>query len=325
MPPLSTRPMLDYSLPASCQTWFHARWSGLSDPHVRALAWLITAPDLLAVDAVQWQGKIATLPPDPEADAWLHMLNQHPAELHAFLQIGPFERLGRYAEKLLAFYFRHQGRLVAHGVQVHDQNNHTIGEFDFFLRSGDAVVHWEFATKLYLMAGSEDSDCFVGPNLADTLQAKMSKILDRQLALSHHPAAKPFLPAAVADAQALIKGWLFYREGDADASHAGLTPNHCRGFWCTRSHAAQLDADCFVLLPRLSWLAPLRIDVSQTLNRTQLLHALESHFLVDAMPLLLSQCRIDEGIALEVSRGFIVPDDWRERAGERTQRACITI
>lgn len=307
----------------SCQAQFHARWSGLRDPHARALAWLITAPDLLAADAAQWHGKIATLPPDPEAARWLHALDQNPAELHAFLHIGPFERLGRYAEKLLAFYFRHQGNLIAYGVQVHDKNQQTVGEFDFILRRGEEVVHWEFATKLYLMAGSEDSDCFVGPNLADTLQAKMGKILDRQLALSRHPAAAPFLPAPIADARALIKGWLFYREGDASAPNAGLLPDHCRGFWCTRLQAEQLEAECFVLLPRLSWLAPVQIDARQTLDRAQLLDALEHHFSADAMPLLLAQCRVDGPLAQEFSRGFIVPDDWRARAGERTQRACI--
>lgn len=313
-----------YSTPDTCQSWFHARWSCLHDPHVRALAWLISAPDLLALDAAQWHAKIATLPPDSQTATWLQALDQQPAELHAFLQIGPFERLGRYAEKLLAFYFKHQGRLVAHGIQVHDNNHQTIGEFDFFLRCGAAVVHWEFAIKLYLMAGSEDSDCFVGPNLTDTLQAKMGKILDRQLALSSHPAAVPYLPSPISDAQALIKGWMFYPDSNAAPLSAGLSVNHCRGFWCTHAHAKNIDAACFVVLPRLSWLAPVQLDLQKTLDRAQLLSALDRHFSMDAMPLLIAQCRIDKHLALEVSRGFIVPNDWRDRAGQRTQRACIS-
>lgn len=316
-------PLPSYTTRDSCQAQFHDRWSDLRDPHVRVLAWLITAPDLLAADAVQWRGKIATMPADPDAASWLHAMDSKPAELHAFLQIGPLERLGRYAEKLLAFYFRHLGNLVAHGVQVHDLNHQTIGEFDFILRNGEAVVHWEFATKLYLMAGAEDSDCFVGPNLADTLQAKMGKILDRQLALSQHPAAASFLPAPITEARALIKGWLFYRDGDTGAPHAGLHPDHCRGFWYTQAQSESLDAECFVLLPRLSWLAPVQVDIRETLNRTQLRHALVKHFAADTMPLLLAQCRLAGSLAQEISRGFIVPDDWRARAGERTQRACI--
>ena len=285
---------------------------------------MITSPDLLAPDAQQWHGKIAILPPDPELASWLHALDRQAAELHAFLRIGPFERLGRYAEKLLAFYFQHQGRLVGHGIQVYDERHQTVGEFDFFLTSGDKVVHWEFATKLYLMAGSNEEDCFVGPNLTDTLQAKMRKILDRQLALSHHPAAAAFLPAAIAGAQALIKGWLFYRSDASAALHAGLTADHCRGFWCTHAEAGGLEAERFVLLPRLSWLAPLQVDASQTLDRAQLRSALDLHFSVDAMPLLVALCRVEGLVAQEASRGFIVPDDWRERAGERAQRACIS-
>ena len=305
------------------QAAFHARWSGLHDPHVRALAWLIFAPNLLEPDATQWHGKIATLPADGDAETWLHTLDLLPDELHAFLRIGPFERLGRYAEKLLAFYFQHQGRLVAHGLQVHDINNQTVGEFDFLLRGDSELVHWEFATKLYLMEGNRNGDCFVGPNLADTLQAKMRKILDRQLALSRHPAAQAVLPAAVSRAQALIKGWLFYRQGEVGAAQAGITANHCRGFWCTHAEIDFLEADCFVVLPRLSWLAPIQISTDNTLDRSTLRLALESHFAHDAMPLLVAQCRTKGTHAQETSRGFIVPNDWRSRAGQRAQRSCI--
>ena len=307
----------------SFQVSFHARWSGLRDPHVRALAWLIFAPDLLDPKAAQWHGKITSLPLDPEAERWLHWLDLQPEALHGFLCIGPFERLGRYAEKLLAFYFQHQKRLVAHGVQVPDSNNQTVGEFDFLLRSGENLVHWEFATKLYLMEGNREGDCFIGPNLADTLQAKMRKILDRQLALSLHPAAQALLPATVFRAQALIKGWLFYRQGELGTQHAGVTLNHCRGFWCTHAEVNMLDAESFVVLPRLSWLAPIQIDAALALDRVALLHKLDAHFATDAMPVLLAQCRDKDGLAQEISRGFVVPNDWRMRAGQRAQRSCI--
>ena len=290
---------------------------------MRALAWLIFAPNLLDPDAAQWHGKIATLPSDGDAEGWLHTLDMHPEELHAFLRIVPFERLGRYAEKLLAFYFQHKGKLVAHGVQVHDTNNQTVGEFDFLLRCDGDLVHWEFATKLYLMEGNRDGDCFVGPNLADTLQAKMRKILDRQLALSCHPAARAVLPAAISRAQALIKGWLFYRQGEVGAVQAGITANHCHGFWCTHAEVGFLEADCFVVLPRLSWLAPIQISTDNTLSRFTLLRELDAHFAGDAMPLLVALCQVNGHHAQEVSRGFIVPDDWRARAGQRAQRSCI--
>ncbi len=46
---------------ATCQDGFHRRWGHLRDPHVRTLAWLLTAPDLLDLQAPQWRGLIATL------------------------------------------------------------------------------------------------------------------------------------------------------------------------------------------------------------------------------------------------------------------------
>src|SRR5882757_9082161 len=95
------------------QLQFHERWGDLNDPHVRALAWLLYAPDLLDSHATQWQGRIATLAAtlSSDIDAWLHTLDRQPEALHRYLDLQPFARLGRYAEKLMAFYLEHQGML----------------------------------------------------------------------------------------------------------------------------------------------------------------------------------------------------------------------
>ena len=292
---------------------------------MRALAWLITAPNLLDPAAARWQDKIATLAFNDDVAPWLHRLDQDPAALHAYLRVGPFERLGRYAEKLLAFYFEYQGCLVAHGMQVHGDAGQTIGEFDFLLRREEGLVHWEFATKLYLMqAPDQNGDaCFIGPNLADTLQIKMHKILNRQLALGKHPAAAVYLPANLVKAEALIKGWMFYRDDDTPNLDTGLTALHCRGFWCTHSEASDLALFNYVLLPRLSWLAPVQLSADMTLTKVELLAMLRAHFLADTAPVLVAQCQLQGARAQEYARGFIVPDDWRQRAGQRAQRAVI--
>ena len=137
-----------------------------------------------------------------------------------------YTRLGLYAEKLMAFYYQQHGQLVAHGLQVRATRNDTVGEFDFLLDAGpDGVEHIEFATKFYLLEGSAASrfDTFVGPNLADSLGAKMRKIVDKQLALASHPAAQALLPRPVLRARALVKGWLFYPAAScgADGRHRG--------------------------------------------------------------------------------------------------------
>lgn len=324
--PVSTEP---FSI--SYQAHFHRRWNHLTDPHVRTLAWLLDAPNLLDPAAAQWQGRIATLEPvDEKTESWLIEQDRKPAGLHAYLDLQPFTRLGRYAEKLMAFYFAHQEILVGHGVQVRTDKNETIGEFDFLLRRGQKLVHWEFATKLYLLESSghgQQADYFVGPNLADTLGVKIRKIMDRQLSLSQHPAAERHLPQPIAVAQALVKGWLFYRDRIASAEQqmglqieppAGIAQAHCRGFWCTLQELDQVSAQDFLILPRLSWLAPAKAADESVLDKKALQDMLAAHFRQARTPVLVAVLARQGSHLLEVDRGFIVPEDWRNRA-----EACI--
>ena len=309
------------------QQRFHTRWADLRNPHVRALAWLLDAPDLLDPDAARWQGKITGLPADAalEARDWLLALETQPEALIASLELHPLARLGRYAEKLLAAYFAHQGQLFAHGLQVRSGKEETIGEFDFLLSDGMHLSHWEFATKFYLLCSSDPAwarvqtaDYFVGPNLSDTLGAKMRKILDRQLSLSQHPAARTVLPQPVERAQALLRGWLFYRRGEQiPVESLGITNHHCRGWWCTPGEIHEHLADTCAVLPRLAWLAPARLREDSVLERTQLLSQLQVRFQTDPMPVMVASLRQDDGDWLETDRGFIVPDDWAGRAGQR--------
>jgi hypothetical protein len=307
----------------SYQREFEKRWHFLNDAHVRDLAWLIDSPDLLDPQAPQWQGRVATLDaPSAEIVDWLRQLDDDPSPLHDALAVQPFTRLGRYAESLMAFYFRHGGSLLAHGVQVRAEKGGTIGEFDFLLRRGEQLLHWEFATKFYLLEPSgtgKEADYFVGPNLADTLGAKMRKIFDQQLMLAQHPAALPHLPLPLKCAQALIKGWLFYRDGDAMQT-PGVSPRHCRGFWQEFSEIGALPLQSATILPRLRWLAPAKIPSEQALDRPALTAALEAHFAKESMPVMIAILERRGDVAVEIERGFVVPDDWRSRAGERVRR-----
>jgi hypothetical protein len=310
---------------AGFQASFHGRWRHLNDPHVRALAWLLDAPDLLDPDAPQWLGRIATLGPiDGETEAWVSGLDRSPGELHAYLGLQPFTRLGRYAEKLMAFYFQHCGTLFAHGVQVRNGKSETIGEFDFLLRKGHALVHWEFASKFYLLESNGaalETDHFVGPNLADTLGAKMRKIMDRQLSLSQHPAAQIHLPQPVAAAQALVKGWLFYYgQTPQPATMPALSSPHCRGFWCELGELDAIDAEAYVILPRLDWLAPAKVKAGEGLDRAAIEAWLSGHFESETMPVLIALLEQSGDCLVESNRGFIVPNDWRNRARERVSR-----
>ncbi len=312
----------------SYQSGFHHRWGHLRRARVRALAWLLDAPDLLDAGDPLWAGRIATVgPAGPEAAAWLAGLDRDPSALEAALGDKVYTRLGLYAEKLMAFYFEQHGRLVAHGLQVRANRNDTVGEFDFLLDdSPDAVEHIEFATKLYLLdgeAGEGDGrqdwqmSALVGPNLADSLGLKMRKVFERQLTLGEHPAAQALLPRPVARARALVKGWLFYPAGSWPAMR-GIAAGHCRGFWCALDEIGQLAGDAFVMLPRLQWLAPFRTtSETVTMNRAELHAELSAQFETTSTPVLVASVRQGPGFVEEIERGFIVPNDWRERAAAR--------
>jgi hypothetical protein len=322
----------------SHQEAFQRRWPSLRDPHVRALAWLLDAPDLLDVDAPRWQGRIAALGPLSDFDVtWLYALDGNPRLLHAHLGQQPTARLGRYAEQLMTFYLQQSGRLIAHNVQVRNGPNATIGEFDFLVHATDAAhegaEHWEFATKFYLLESYRahmQADAFVGPNLADSLGAKMDKIMQQQLLLSQHPAAAQYLTRPVTRASALVKGWLFYREADADVSlptGLGVAAGHCRGFWCELAELDLQQAEHYLLLPRLEWLAPARAPLARSLSAAQLPRAIEALFAQSLAPVMIAVCALstlDDQVLLEQRRGFIVPDDWRGKAAQRVQHAIVT-
>ncbi|PJD00512.1 DUF1853 domain-containing protein [Janthinobacterium sp. BJB1] len=295
------------------QVRFEQRWGHLTQPRVRALAWLLDSPDLLDPASVHWGGRIASLPAvTPAVAAWLAALQDDPSPLDAALGSRFYSRLGLYAEKLLAFYFAQQGILAAHGLQVQVNRNDTVGEFDFLLHDGDELRHWEFATKFYLLEGAPDPGVFnhlIGPNLADTLGLKMRKILDKQLALSRHPAAQGLLAQPVRAAQALVKGWLFYALGTAPGMD-GISQDHGHGFWCT---PAQLPAQRYVVLPRLQWLAPFKGREAAVLD----VDALRAQLFDLAQPLMVATVDTIEGWEVERTRGFVVPPDWTQQAAAR--------
>jgi hypothetical protein len=308
------------------QARFERRWGHLTRSPVRALAWLLDAPDLLDPASPHWRGRIATLGAlTPAVADWLAALDADPAPLDAALGQRPYSRLGLYAEKLMAFYFQQHGMLAAHGLQVRANRNDTVGEFDFLLRDGGRLLHWELATKFYLLDSAPPLDvddgsfnCLIGPNLADTLGAKMRKILDKQLALGSHPAAQALLPQPVDSAQALVKGWLFY-PGGAWRALDGISQPHCHGFWRTLAESVALQGEHFMLMPRLEWLAPIKapLATAPVLDRAGLRQALERHMATVGAPQMVAVVAPHGDWWVERARGFVVPDDWRSQAAAR--------
>lgn len=309
------------------QAQFHQQWGHLNDVHVRSLAWLLSSPDLLDQQSPVWQGAIVVpeLPSQSQLEPWLSKLDAYPEPLHQALRDAPTKRLGLYAETLLAFFLADSGELFAHGLQVNDDHARTIGEFDFLVKEGAQLVHWELATKFYLFcsdavseqSGAPDLFNYLGPNLADTLGAKMKKIVQQQLRLSLHPAAKKLLPFPLLRSQALVKGWLFYRDIDiarAGAVVDGVSEQHCRGYIWTLRDLQEMSECEGVILARLTWLAPVQSRGDAVMEKQALLAQIKSHFSLSTAPVLLAITITRDGIAREVCRGMLVPDDWWDQA-----------
>lgn len=299
----------------SFQSVYRQQWDQLNDPHVRSLAGLLSAPDLLNKDALQWQHKIASLFPLAEdVVGWLHDLDKQPEALHQAIADHPSNRLGRYAEILLGFYFQQYHRLVAQNIQIREGVHHTVGEFDFLIQGESGVEHWELATKFYLLVSTQFNmtlHSFLGPNLADSFGAKITKTLTHQLKLSEQPAAKAYLTYPVSAAYSLMKGWLFYQDMTQLVPESlGIATSHCRGFWCSLSQLDELDADGFLVLKRLHWLAPAKCQASEVMTKSALKSFIATQFELNPTPAMIALCRLDGEVMHEVHRGFVVSDAW---------------
>ncbi|MCP3722879.1 DUF1853 family protein [Paraburkholderia sp. CNPSo 3272] len=300
----------------------------LDDPAVRDLAWLLFSADLLRAQLplaplAQWCADAG------EACAtrdWLARLDRDPARLHEALMAAPTHRLGRYAENLLGWFLAHgpAAQLVAQNVPLR-RAGLTLGECDFLVRTrAGEPLHWELAVKCYLHAGpGGDARAsladFVGPNLRDRFDLKLTHLRDRQLRLSAHEEFASLGYEGQWLAQMFVKGWLFYRAGQAAPSRVEDVPelaaDHGRGWWVTRSDwpafAGQQAADGWSVLPRLAWLAPRRLAAAPTVDPDALLDALARP---DEPALIAAFTADGTGGYREQSRGFIVPDDWPARA-----------
>ncbi len=286
--------------------------------------------------------------------AWLAQLDRDPSRLHEALASAHMTRLGRYAETLLAWYLENApgSRLIAANVALRGEGR-TIGECDFLLETeAGERLHWELAVKCFLHAGAPDAGVsrladYVGPNLRDRLDLKFAHLRDHQLRLSERPEFASLGFAGPWHAQMFIKGWLFYRADGHSVAAPELTQEHGRGWWVTHadwmSFAQRSNVDGWSVLPRLAWLAPRRLPsqpaIPSIATNSQISEAQENGCDAAARasltevdvpadpatlfanlarphePVMIAAFAADEaGGYVERSRGFIVPDDWPERA-----------
>ena len=309
------------------------QWDALCEPAVRDLAWLLFSADLLRAQPPVGIVARAFETPDELAAtiAWLHALDADAAALQRDIAAARVTRLGHYAECLLAWFLQHgpAARLIAANLPLR-RAGLTLGECDFLVQTqAGRRLHWELAVKCYLHAGDGRAQLadYVGPNLQDRFDLKLSHLLDHQLPLSARAEFATLGHVGPWEPQMFIKGWLFYpqgpdqEQGETSNDPAEIDPAHARGWWTTRTDwpaFAAGHAQAWRVLPRLEWLAPRRHEAGAA--------QAEGIAFVDALalservahqngPTMVAAFGIDgDGRWVERSRGFIVPDEWPQKA-----------
>lgn len=230
-------------------------------------------------------------------------------------------RVGRYFERLIYFWLTRIRRLDAVRFAMPlKKGNRTIGELDFLFRdeSGD-WTHMETAVKFFLQySDPQMPSCYVGPNPSDHFEKKYRRLIDHQLPLSRSafPEVRHRLP--------LVKGRIFYHRGkpqDDIVDPAGLAPDHLRGTWIHRREWDWLrcrDRDHrYLVLEKPHWLAPPRYRSGEPrLSSIDRLRQEVDHSLAARRAVQASCLKVDGGIAEEIDRLFIVPDDWPHQPGQ---------
>ena len=245
-----------------------ALWWRLTDPDVRALAAVLTAPAL-------WHSgselPVAALLGE-RGFRFLLELDSSPKPLHSHLaQETPFGgRLGLYAESLLAFWLQHAPhcRLLARNLTVSDGPN-TLGALDFVAEIGSRLYHIELCCKYY---GTDKAamDGLCGLNPYDRWPDKAEK-LTRQLALAHSEAGVRALAAAgishtaALHSASIVRGMLF-----APSESRLPEPLNIHGWHGVFLHEWPSESpwgdECrYYPLPRTAYLAPARVAEGETL------------------------------------------------------------
>lgn len=227
-------------------------------------------------------------------------LDRHPAALNDWLSARRTDRLGAYAESLLAFWLAQQPpgvELLAANLAVR-ADARTVGEFDFLLRVHGQPLHVEMACKFYLEAAP---GCWVGSDLRDAMAIKHARMAS-QLALVRDARAQATLPPGFAGcpSRTLLRGQLF---------RSAVDPEEGSNWWRRTGDAwpARVADSRYLLLRRLEWLPP-ACDNGENVSTAA---ALRERLTGRGKAAMVAEMQeAGDGRWREVSRGFVVPSHW---------------
>jgi hypothetical protein len=190
----------------------------------------------------------------------------------------------------------------------------TIGEFDFLLNEGDHLVHIEFATKFYLLdanSTSADFNGLIGPNLADSLGAKMRKIFDSSL---RWPAIRPRKHCCRCRCPRAGAGQRLAVLPERRHADAGITQQHCHGFWMTQAQAQDCRSS---VTPSCRAALAGAVENAGQHGKPQLLAALQT----PPRQSWSRRCKKREWL-VEERRGFVVPTAGARKPRSAARKAC---
>ncbi|MBW5798952.1 DUF1853 family protein [Halomonas elongata] len=303
-------------------TDFLERWQ---HPQVRDLAWLLLAPDLLAL---AWPGRptrsalglgeLATL------RGYLDTLEAYPGDLEAKTGTPGATRLGHYHERLWQHLLETapNTRLLAHNLPV-VRERRTLGELDLLYRNNGerTPVHLEVAIKFYLglpegPGEARDQARWVGPGGLDSLAIKRAHLERHQLPMADMPEAQRAMSQRLGEAfggrlhqRLAMPGVLFYPYRHRMPAPRQAHPAHRHGQWLHWRDWPAMEAT----LPRQTrgaflgkphWLAPPRRD--DLIPLAALSAWLETHFNSGGAPRQLVLHDPTHGWR----RVFVVDDAW---------------
>ena len=292
----------------------------LADDSVRALAWCIGGPSLLATapGLELWSSRSAALALERDWE-WLRRLDRDPSELHRHLETKRTWKVGLHFEALLEFWLDRSPHheLLAHNLPVREEGR-TLGALDFLVRdAAGAVQHWEVAVKFYLQHEPSDVwSAWIGPNKRDRLDLKLDRMRSHQIPLSSRPEAEPALSSlqitTPPEQLAVVKGMLFVHWASGGAGPKGAESQSPMGHWVRsgefRAFAPRHGEHRWCVRQKPDWLGPARRTSEGSFSTDDALRRLQTGHV---RPELWSRLkRSDAGLWLEDQRVFVVPDAW---------------
>ncbi|MFK8049495.1 MAG: DUF1853 family protein [Halioglobus sp.] len=306
---------------------------------VRDLAWACFDPPLVDTGILS-AGVVSNcaLLLTPERERALEQLDANPTPLIDHMAKLRSHRLGIYFESLWHFFLEHDPAvdLIVHNLPIRSDGK-TIGEFDciYFCHHRKRHVHLELAVKFFLgvadasdnptntePAHSSELNQWWGPECQDRLDLKVRHLLDRQIILSEHSAAKLRLAEfgiESLDREVEIKGYLFQPQDNPILPPVGYVGASIPDQWVHLKnlveHSNKLEATHFKHLPKFEWLSPrVETETAHLLSASELNQKMLHHFESESRPQLVSTLN-EAGV--ECGRFFVVGNVWPFGSGER--------